>query len=294
MFAAEVFSDTQPLIQSVQDRYNTRPDRATEEEWGVNYRALNDLFRISQSMESSFLHQYFIEYLFFLDFNTLGISSTIKPNGLAIPDANICSVNSTLDILELIDIRLKNRAKSSTALNEKNVVSIHARGKDLKSGSSLRGSLHLINLVGSESRPYEAKTLIFVQLNPDSSSYGCTQGYHHTLSPKTSRILSQHRNSYFDRQSLQLRNFCKSCSMYLLPNKHLHTCTCVSTLMSMECNILSKEVDRGTTQSQLQKKNKFPSIKIRFSSVTVAHRYNNTKASMPHCFKSFPLQKSLH
>lgn len=25
------------------------PDKGSEEEWGVNYRALNDLFRISQS-----------------------------------------------------------------------------------------------------------------------------------------------------------------------------------------------------------------------------------------------------
>ncbi|KAL0431069.1 UNVERIFIED_CONTAM: Kinesin-like protein KIN-14P [Sesamum radiatum] len=263
---AEVFADTQPLIQSVLDGYNvcifaygqtgsgktytmTGPDGATEEDWGVNYRALNNLFRISQSRQSSFTYevsvqmveiyneQYLLhQVLVFLDLHTLGILSTAKSNGLAVPDASVQAVNSTSDVLELMDIGLKNRAKSSTALNERSsrshsVVSIHARGVDLKSGSSLRGSLHLVDLAGSErvdrsevtgdrlkeaqhinkslsalgdvicfitkecscsipeqqvdSSPPElvryslnlggqAKTLMFVQLNPDATSYSET------------------------------------------------------------------------------------------------------------------------
>lgn len=35
----------------------TGPSKANEEEWGVNYRALNDLFRISQSRQSSFKYE---------------------------------------------------------------------------------------------------------------------------------------------------------------------------------------------------------------------------------------------
>ncbi|KAL1563861.1 Kinesin-like protein KIN-14P [Salvia divinorum] len=130
-----------------------------------------------------------------------------------------------------MDIGLQNRAKSSTAMNERSsrshsIVSIHTRGTDLKSGSSLRGSLHLVDLAGSERIdrsevtgdrlkeaqhinkslsalgdvvfallqksahvPYRnskltqvlqsslgghAKTLMFVQLNPDATSFSET------------------------------------------------------------------------------------------------------------------------
>ncbi|KAG8379354.1 hypothetical protein BUALT_Bualt07G0079600 [Buddleja alternifolia] len=288
---AEVYLDTQPLVQSVVDGYNvcifaygqtgsgktytmTGPDRSSEEDWGVNYRALNDLFRISRSRESSFTYEVSVQMVeiyneqvrdllsndvsqkkypslyyhflstilvcfdlnlqqihvspLFLFCHTLGILSTTQGNGLTVPDASIRSVNSTSDVLELMDIGLKNRAKGSTALNDRSsrshsVVSIHVRGTDVKSGSSLRGSLNLVDLAGSERIdrsevtgdrlkeaqhinkslsalgdvifalaqksahvPYrnskltqvlqnslggQAKTLMYVQLNPDCSSY---------------------------------------------------------------------------------------------------------------------------
>ncbi|XVF09608.1 hypothetical protein REPUB_Repub07fG0108500 [Reevesia pubescens] len=70
----EVFLDIQPFVQSVLDGYNvcifaygqtgsgktytmTGPNGATEEEWGVNYRALNGLFRISQNRRSTILYE---------------------------------------------------------------------------------------------------------------------------------------------------------------------------------------------------------------------------------------------
>lgn len=57
--------------------------------------------------------------MFFLDLHTLGIMTTSQPNGLAVPDACIQPVNSTPDVLKLMDIGLQNRAKSSTAMNER-------------------------------------------------------------------------------------------------------------------------------------------------------------------------------
>ncbi|KAL7114755.1 hypothetical protein ACP275_04G141700 [Erythranthe tilingii] len=258
---AEVFSDTQPLVQSVLDGYNvcifaygqtgsgktytmTGPDGATEEEWGVNYRALNNLFRISQSRESNFTYEISVQIVEIYNEQVrdllgkndgsakrLGVLSTSQPNGLAVPDASIHVVKTTSAVLELMDIGLNNRAKSSTAMNERSsrshsIVSIHARGLDLKSGSSLRGSLHLVDLAGSERIdrsevtgdrlkeaqhinkslsalgdvifalaqknshvPYrnskltqvlqgslggQAKTLMFVQLNPDATSFSET------------------------------------------------------------------------------------------------------------------------
>ncbi|XP_040936362.1 kinesin-like protein KIN-14P isoform X3 [Gossypium hirsutum] len=70
----EVFADIQPFIQSVVDGYNvcifaygqtgsgktytmTGPNDATEEEWGVNFRALNNLFKISQNRRSTFQYE---------------------------------------------------------------------------------------------------------------------------------------------------------------------------------------------------------------------------------------------
>jgi hypothetical protein len=55
----------------------------------------------------------------FLDLHTLGIWNTTKPNGLAVPDASMHSVNSMKDVLELMNIGLMNRATSATALNER-------------------------------------------------------------------------------------------------------------------------------------------------------------------------------
>ncbi|XP_057954477.1 kinesin-like protein KIN-14C isoform X2 [Malania oleifera] len=257
---AEVFSDIQPFIRSVLDGYNvcifaygqtgsgktytmTGPDPPSKEDWGVNYRALNDLFHISQTRRSSFLYEVRVQMieiyneqvrdLLSNDINQkkLGIMTTSQPNGLAVPDASMLPVKSTSDVLELIDVGQRNRAIGATALNERSsrshsVVTIHVRGTDLKSGATFRGSLHLVDLAGSERVdrseaagerlreaqhinkslsalgdvifalslksahvPYrnskltqvlqsslggQAKTLMFVQLNPDANSYSET------------------------------------------------------------------------------------------------------------------------
>lgn len=55
----------------------------------------------------------------FFDLHTLGIWNTAQPNGLAVPDASMHSVNSMTDVLELMNIGMMNRATSATALNER-------------------------------------------------------------------------------------------------------------------------------------------------------------------------------
>ncbi|GAU22723.1 hypothetical protein TSUD_138480 [Trifolium subterraneum] len=52
---AEVYDDIQAFIRSVLDGYNSGPNNATNESHGVNYRALNDLFNISASRQSSII-----------------------------------------------------------------------------------------------------------------------------------------------------------------------------------------------------------------------------------------------
>ncbi|CAN6354630.1 unnamed protein product [Urochloa humidicola] len=102
-----------------------------------------------------------------------------------------------------MEIGQANRAVGSTALNERSsrshsILTVHVRGMDLKNGSTSRGCLHLIDLAGSERVekseknahvPYrnskltqvlqsslggQAKTLMFVQINPDVESYSET------------------------------------------------------------------------------------------------------------------------
>ncbi|KAK4748648.1 hypothetical protein SAY87_015234 [Trapa incisa] len=189
----EVFLDTQPLIRSVLDGYNvcifaygqtgsgktytmSGPSVVSQEDWGVNYRALNDLFQIAQSRKSSIiyevavqmveiyneqLHVFLTVYTFynntcvFFDLHTLGIWSTAQPNGLAVPEASMHSVNTTADVLELMSIGLTNRAVGATALNERSsrshsILTVHVRGTDSETNAILRGSLHLIDLAGSE------------------------------------------------------------------------------------------------------------------------------------------------
>ncbi|XP_062206833.1 kinesin-like protein KIN-14C [Phragmites australis] len=253
---AEVFSDTQPLIRSVLDGFNVcifaygqtgsgktytmSGPGTSKEDWGVNYRALNDLFNISLSRRNAFSYEVGVQMVEIYNEQVrdllstdvaqkrLGIWSTSQPNGLVVPDASLHPVNSTSDVLELMDIGQTNRAVGSTALNERSsrshsILTVHVRGLDLKNGSTSRGCLHLIDLAGSERVerseaigdrlkeaqyinkslsalgdvifalaqknahvPYrnskltqvlqsslggQAKTLMFVQINPDIDSY---------------------------------------------------------------------------------------------------------------------------
>ncbi|TKW16718.1 hypothetical protein SEVIR_5G317600v4 [Setaria viridis] len=256
---AEVFSDIQPLIRSVLDGFNVcifaygqtgsgktytmSGPGTSKEDWGVNYRALNDLFEISLSRRNAFSYEVGVQMVEIYNEQVrdllsnniaqkrLGIWNTSQPNGLVVPDASLHPVKSTSDVLDLMEIGQTNRAVGSTALNERSsrshsILTVHVRGLDLKNGSTSRGCLHLIDLAGSERVerseaigdrlkeaqyinkslsalgdvifalaqknahvPYrnskltqvlqsslggQAKTLMFVQINPDTESYSET------------------------------------------------------------------------------------------------------------------------
>ncbi|XP_049935025.1 kinesin-like protein KIN-14C [Nymphaea colorata] len=253
----DVFKDTQPLIRSILDGFNvcifaygqtgsgktytmTGPDPPTEETWGVNYRALNDLFLISQKRKTTYAYEVGVQMVEIYNEQIrdllsndgsqkkLGIASISQNNGLSVPDATMRPVESTADVIALMDMGQMNRAVSSTAMNERSsrshsVLTVHVRGTNLETGATIRGSLHLVDLAGSERVerseavgdrlkeaqhinkslsalgdviyalasksphiPYrnskltqilqtslggQAKTLMFVQLNPDPVSY---------------------------------------------------------------------------------------------------------------------------
>ncbi|XP_027172965.1 kinesin-like protein KIN-14F [Coffea eugenioides] len=180
----QIYMDTQPLVRSVLDGYNvcifaygqtgsgktytmSGPDLTAEETWGVNYRALRDLFHISKERME------FIEYevgvqmieiyneqvrdLLVIDGTNrrLDVRNNSQLNGLNVPDACLILVKCTQDVLDLMRIGQQNRAVGATALNERSsrshsILTVHVRGKELVSGSTLKGCLHLVDLAGSE------------------------------------------------------------------------------------------------------------------------------------------------
>nr|KYP73499.1 Kinesin-4 [Cajanus cajan] len=191
----QIYADTQPMVRSVLDGYNvcifaygqtgsgktytmSGPDLMTEETWGVNYRALRDLFHISKERADAIKYEVGVQmieiyneqvrdllvsdnfiYLFgsFISLTryTLDIRNNSQLNGLNVPDASLVPVNCTQDVLDLMRIGQKNRAVGATALNERSsrshsVLTVHVRGRDLESNSILKGCLHLVDLAGSE------------------------------------------------------------------------------------------------------------------------------------------------
>ncbi|MBA0699259.1 hypothetical protein Goari_000912, partial [Gossypium aridum] len=138
---AEVFSDMQPLVQSVLDGYNvcifaygqtgsgkthtmTGPKELTEEGLGVNYRALSDLFHISNQRKETISYDISVQMLEIYNEQVRDLLSADEirnssHNGINVPDANLVPVSLTSDVINLMNIGHKNRSVCSTALNDR-------------------------------------------------------------------------------------------------------------------------------------------------------------------------------
>ncbi|KAF5455315.1 hypothetical protein F2P56_024907 [Juglans regia] len=180
---AEVFSDMQPLIRSVLDGYNvcifaygqtgsgktytmTGPKDLTEKNQGVNYRALGDLFYIANQRKDTFSYDVSVQMIEIYNEQVrdlLIIDGTNKRleirnsshTGLSVPDANLVPVSSTSDVIDLMNLGQRNRAVGATALNDRSsrshsCLTVHVQGRNLTSGTILRGCMHLVDLAGSE------------------------------------------------------------------------------------------------------------------------------------------------
>nr|XP_015880560.2 kinesin-like protein KIN-14F [Ziziphus jujuba var. spinosa] len=180
----QIYVDTQPLVRSVLDGFNvcifaygqtgsgktytmSGPDLTSEVTWGVNYRALRDLFQISKARIDLIRYEVAVQMIEIYNEQVrdllvsdgsnrrLDIRNNSQLNGLNVPDASLVRVTCTQDVLDLMKIGQKNRAVGATALNERSsrshsVLTVHVHGKELVSGSILRGCLHLVDLAGSE------------------------------------------------------------------------------------------------------------------------------------------------
>ncbi|XLR06900.1 hypothetical protein S83_034838 [Arachis hypogaea] len=143
----EVFKDTQPLIRSVMDGYNvcifaygqtgsrktytmSGPSGGTSKDMGINYLALNDLFRMSNDRKDIMTYDIYVQMVEIYNEqvrdllaedkidNKLEIRSC-NDDGLSLPDATLRPVTSTTDVLTLVKLGKVNRAVSSTALNNR-------------------------------------------------------------------------------------------------------------------------------------------------------------------------------
>ncbi|KAK8712471.1 hypothetical protein V6N13_147711 [Hibiscus sabdariffa] len=174
---AEVFSDTQPLIRSVLDGFNvcifaygqtgsgkthtmSGPKELTEEGLGVNYRALGDLFELSNQRKETISYEISVQMLEIYNEQVKDLLATddirnSSQNGINVPDANLVRVSSTSDVINLMNLGQKNRTVFSTAMNDRSsrshsCLTVHVQGKDLTSGNVLHASMHLVDLAGSE------------------------------------------------------------------------------------------------------------------------------------------------
>ncbi|KAJ8426590.1 hypothetical protein Cgig2_018058 [Carnegiea gigantea] len=174
---AEVFADMQPLVRSVLDGYNvcifaygqtgagktftmSGPNNPTEETYGVNYRALNDLFYLSEERKATISYEVSVQMMEIYNEQVRDLLATddirnSSQNGINVPDANRLPVTTTADVIHLMNLGFKNRAVCSTAMNDRSsrshsCMTVHVQGKDLTSGATLRGCMHLVDLAGSE------------------------------------------------------------------------------------------------------------------------------------------------
>ncbi|CAL0300239.1 unnamed protein product [Lupinus luteus] len=179
----EVFSDMQPLIRSVLDGFNvcifaygqtgsgktytmTGPKEITENSQGVNYRALSDLFLTADQRKDTFHYDVSVQMIEIYNEQVRDLLVTngtnkrleIRSNsnkGMSVPDASLVPVSSTIDVIELMNLGQRNRTVGATAINDRSsrshtCLTVHVEGRDLTSGTLLRGCMHLVDLAGSE------------------------------------------------------------------------------------------------------------------------------------------------
>lgn len=174
----EVFSDTQPLIRTVLDGFNvcvfacgqtgsgktytlTGPDDLNPDTMGVSYRALNDLFNISEERKNLMNYEISINMVeiyndeirdLLVEDGTSKILDIVNGSkkGINLPDANRVPVSSTDEVINLINLCRKNRAMNDNSSHSHSFLTVHVFGKDVTLGTTIRGCMHLVDLAGNE------------------------------------------------------------------------------------------------------------------------------------------------
>uniref|UniRef100_M8BIT3 Kinesin-4 n=1 Tax=Aegilops tauschii TaxID=37682 RepID=M8BIT3_AEGTA len=174
---ADVFSDTQPLIRSVLDGFNVcifaygqtgsgktytmSGPSTSKKDWGVNYRALNDLFDISLNRRNIFS------------------ILTVHVRGVDVKTGSI-----SRGCLHLVDLAGSERVERSEATGDRLKEAQHINKSLSALGDVIfalaQKNAHVpyrnskLTQVLQSSLGGQAKTLMFVQINPDVESYSET------------------------------------------------------------------------------------------------------------------------
>nr|GFA70865.1 kinesin-like protein KIN-14I [Tanacetum cinerariifolium] len=215
----EVFEDTRPLIRSVLDGYNvcifaygqtgsgkthtmTGPKDLTENNQGVNYRALNDLFFLAEQRKGTLQYEVSVQMI---EIYNEQVRDLLKirnnsQNGFNVPEASLMRVSTTYDVIDLMDLGHKNRVVGATALNDRSsrshrVDKSEVTGDRLKEAQHINRSLSALgDVISSLAQknahvPYrnskltqllqdslggQAKTLMFVHISPELDAVGET------------------------------------------------------------------------------------------------------------------------
>eukprot|EP00698_Gefionella_okellyi_P019273 TRINITY_DN5888_c0_g1_i1.p1 TRINITY_DN5888_c0_g1~~TRINITY_DN5888_c0_g1_i1.p1 ORF type:complete len:5059 (-),score=1335.09 TRINITY_DN5888_c0_g1_i1:98-15274(-) len=176
----EVFEETKPVVTSVLDGYNvcifaygqTGSGKTHTMEGeppfnpGVNYRALNELFRVIKgSRARDYRYSISISVLEIYNENIRDLldDSASKKNlevmhhahGNWVPGLTIVGVTSPDQVFEIMKRGLLNRSIGVTNMNEHSsrshcILSVYAEGHNLATGLKTYGKLHLVDLAGSE------------------------------------------------------------------------------------------------------------------------------------------------
>lgn len=97
---------------------------------GVNFRALSDLFLLSEQRKNSILYEVSVQMIEIYNEQVRDLLVTdgqnkrveirnSSQNGINVPDANLVSVSSSADVLNLMNLGNCNRAVGATALNDR-------------------------------------------------------------------------------------------------------------------------------------------------------------------------------
>ncbi|KAK1365715.1 hypothetical protein POM88_041276 [Heracleum sosnowskyi] len=133
----------------------TGPKDLTEDTLGVNYRALSDLFLLAEKRKDTFQYDVSVQMIEIYNEQVRdllvadGFSKRLEirnssQTGLNVPDASLLHVTKPSDVIDLMNVGQRNRAVGATALNDRSsrshsCLTVHVQGKDLTSGSVLRG-----------------------------------------------------------------------------------------------------------------------------------------------------------
>eukprot|EP00457_Paulinella_chromatophora_P000584 gb/GEZN01000584.1/.p1 GENE.gb/GEZN01000584.1/~~gb/GEZN01000584.1/.p1 ORF type:complete len:1265 (-),score=359.76 gb/GEZN01000584.1/:281-3889(-) len=174
----EVYKDTSFLVRSTMDGYNvciiaygqtgsgkTHTMTGTDEDPGVNSRALKDLFVLRKKRSADYVYEISVSMmeiyneelrdLLAPDKSDLKCQIRLGKQGVFVENLVEREVNSEQEVYKIMEEGAANRTVGKTDMNahssrSHSIVTINVQGHNFTAGITYMGKLHLIDLAGSE------------------------------------------------------------------------------------------------------------------------------------------------